>query len=332
MVRVMRILITGAAGFIGVHLVNRLLNDSRVDKVIGVDNMNNFFALKAARLSLINQLKSKKWKFIFGDIDYPDSFQRALTEFNPDVVINLAAQAGVPFSRYHTEKTFLPNVVGFFNVLETCRKFHVKHLIYASSSSVYGNDAPNCDSPLSFYAATKRANEIFAYSYAQNFKLATTGLRFFSVYGSFGRPDMLYQKVVNKFLAGKKVSLFNFGTIRRDFTFVADVVECILRVIFQKPQEKFNLYDVGRNNPVDILFFVETLIREFISAGVFNRDFEYYSDLIRLVPALKTDILTTCADVQPFDRDFNYSPKTDIADGLKIFARQFNSSSLKEMI
>ena len=318
-----RILITGAAGFIGSQLSVRLLSDKRVDKVIGVDNLNGDLDLKIARLHSIIKARSKKWQFVFGDITNSDFVKTIFDEFKPSVVVNLAAQAGVPFSVLFPEKTFLPNVTGFFNILNACANANVNHLIYASSSTVYGNDAPNCNSPLSFYAASKRANEIFAYSFSQSHKLHTTGLRFFSVYGAWGRPDMLYFKAANNFLRDEPIFLYGHGKICRDFTFINDVVESISRVIFKSPRRLYNLYDVGNSKPVSIYDFILKLISALISAKVLSHDFNHYKNLINLEPASSSDIISTRADIAPFYRDFLFTPKTNISVGLRKFANWF---------
>ena len=318
-----RILITGAAGFIGSQLAFRLLKDKRVDKVIGVDNLCGVLDLKIARLNSINKTHSKKWQFVFGDITDENFVKIIFDQFKPRVVVNLAAQAGVPFSILYPEKTFAPNVTGFFNILNACAKANVKHFIYASSSTVYGNDAPNCNFPLSFYAASKRADEIFAYSFSQTYKIYTTGLRFFSVYGQWGRPDMLYFKAANNFLRNEPIFLYAHGKISRDFTFVNDVVECISRVIFKPPRSLFNLYDVGNSKPVPIYEFILKLISVLITSNVLLRDFNHYKNLIAFKPATSTDIFSTRADIMPFKRDFLFAPKTDISAGLRKFANWF---------
>ena len=318
----LNVLITGAAGFIGSALVKKILRDNRIGKVIGVDNLHGDIALKSARLQSIEKLKSAKWQFVFGDISDAVFMQSVLAEYKPRVVVNLAAQAGVPYGELYPEKTFQPNVAGFFTILNACANSRVKHFIFASSSSVYGNKS-NCDAPQSFYAATKRADEILAYSFTD--KISVTGLRLFSVYGQWGRPDMLYFKAAENFLRDEPIYLYDYGKIRRDFTFVGDVAESFSRVIFKKPKQNFNLYDVGRGQPLNILGFVSVLIPELIAENVLKKDVEHYNKLIRFEPATAADILSTRADVAPFKRDFNFVPQTDICTGLEEFARWFKS-------
>ena len=329
------ILITGAAGFIGGNLTLKLLAANKFTNVIGVDNMNDYYdvRLKNYRLQLIDALKNSAWKFFRGDIADKNFLEKIFTEIQPEIVVNLAAQAGVRYGMENPDAYIQSNVVGFFNVLECCRKFPVEHLIYASSSSVYGGNkkipfatSDRVDSPISLYAATKKSDELLAHCYSELYNLQATGLRFFTVYGAAGRPDMAYFKFTNKLLRGETIEIYNFGNCARDFTFVDDIVEGICRVI-DKPPENFpphKIYNLGRGEPVNLLEFVDILQQELIRAKILPADYDFDAHK-KFVPNQPGDVPITFADTSEFERDFNFRPKTSLREGLRTFAEWYGN-------
>lgn len=316
-----KIILTGAAGFIGSHLAKRLLENGV--EVIGIDNINDYYdvSLKYHRLSLLEQYE--KFTFIRCDISNKDELNRIFEEYKADVVVNLAAQAGVRYSIENPQVYIDSNVIGFFNILEACRNNPVKHLVYASSSSVYGNSDKipfsvddRVDNPISLYAATKKSNELMAYTYSHLFGIPATGLRFFTVYGPAGRPDMAYFSFTKKILAGEPIKLFNYGELERDFTYVDDIVEGIMNIIPTMPEEKngarAKVYNIGNNKPVALKEFVAALEE---AIGVKAK--------IEYLPMQPGDVYRTYADISELERDFGFKPQTDIRTGLKKFAEWY---------
>lgn len=339
------ILITGVAGFIGYHLANRLLNDLKGVRVIGVDSLNDYYdlRLKNYRIDLLKKYENFDFRRI--DISNKTELDNIFVLERPSVVINLAAQAGMRYSISHPQSYMDSNVIGFYNILEACRHSYdngeigVKHLIFASSSSVYGVNSSipystdeKVDCPVNLYAATKRCDELFAYSYSKLYGIPCTGLRFFTVYGPMGRPDMAYFDFTNKLKRGEKIPLFNYGKSKRDFTYVDDIVEGICRVILHAPKSineendntfaPYKLYNIGRGEPVDLLDFVTILHEELKAVGVlpYNLDINNY---IELYPMQKGDVAITYADTTSFERDFNFKPTISLREGLKQFARWY---------
>ena len=316
------ILITGAAGFIGFNLAKSLLNEQY--EIIGFDNINDYYdvSLKYARLEILN--KHKNFKFIQADLADENSVNNVFKTYKPDIAVNLAAQAGVRYSIENPKAYIDSNIIGFFNVLEACRHYPVKHLIYASSSSVYGNQKKtpfsvddNVDRPISLYAATKKSNELMAFTYSHLYKIPATGLRFFTVYGPFGRPDMAYFGFTNKIFAGEPIKIFNNGNMLRDFTYVDDIVTGIKNILPCPPQKDENgdlykVYNIGNNKPEKLLTFIETL-EEII--GIEAKK-EY-------LPMQPGDVYQTYADVSELEKNFNFKPQTSIKEGLTEFVNWY---------
>ena len=315
-------LITGCAGFIGHALSKRLLLDKEIT-LVGIDNMNSYYDVKLKQDRLNELTNNSNFIFIKGDISDKELIKDTFFKYNPTIVINLAAQAGVRYSIIEPDSYINSNVIGFYNILEACRNNDVEHLIYASSSSVYGdNDAfpykvtDKVDRPKSLYAATKKSNELFAYSYSQLYDIPTTGLRFFTVYGPYGRPDMATFKFTNQLLNNETIKLFNNGECERDFTYIDDVVEGIIRVIKNKPKNTYNIYNLGNSNPKKVLEFVEVLKEEMIKQNLLPEDYEIKKELL---PMQDGDMLITSAEMNEFIRDFNYKPNTQLQEGLEKF-------------
>ncbi len=335
----MKIIVTGSAGFIGANLVKRLVGDEE-NTVIGVDNLNSYYdvSLKKYRLGEIE--KCTKGNYTFHKADIADaSFVKELFENEkPDVVVNLAAQAGVRYSIENPDVYIESNIIGFYNILEASRHEGetLKHLVYASSSSVYGLNSKipystddKTDTPVSLYAATKKSNELMAHAYSKLYNIPSTGLRFFTVYGEAGRPDMAYFSFTDKLRQGKDINIFNYGNCKRDFTYVDDIVEGIVRVM-KKPPEKitgpdglplppFKVYNIGNNHPEDLMEFVKILKEELISAAVLPEDYDIEKH-IHFLPMQPGDVAVTYADVTPFERDFGFRPETTLSEGLRRFA------------
>lgn len=341
-----RILITGAAGFIGANMAMRLIKDAPGAHIVGIDNMNDYYdpTLKEFRLSQIEQLAGN-WTFIKGDIANRVLLDELFTKYNFDIVINLAAQAGVRYSITNPDAYIQSNLIGFYNILEACRHSYdngnkgVEHLVYASSSSVYGNNKKvpystddKVDNPISLYAATKKSNELLAHAYAKLYNLPSTGLRFFTVYGPAGRPDMAYFGFTNKLRKGETIEIFNYGNCKRDFTFVDDIVEGISRIMRHAPERKQGedglplaphaVYNIGNSQPENLLDFVDILQQELLRAGVLppNYDFEAHK---QLVPMQAGDVPITYADTSALERDFGFRPHTPIREGLRKFAEWY---------
>ena len=334
------ILITGAAGFIGSNLVKELFNTVDDIKIIGIDNMNDYYdvSIKEYRLEEINKL-NKNFIFIKGDISDKDTIDNLFNEYKPSVVVNLAAQAGVRYSITNPDAYIKSNLIGFYNILEACRHNEVEHLVYASSSSVYGSNKKvpystddKVDNPVSLYAATKKSNELMAHAYSKLYNIPSTGLRFFTVYGPAGRPDMAYFGFTNKLLKGETIEIFNYGNCKRDFTYIDDIVEGVKRVMQGAPDKKlgedglpippYAVYNIGNQNPENLLDFVDILQQELIDAGVLPKDYDFETHK-KLVPMQPGDVPITYADTTPLEKDFGFKPSTPLRTGLRNFAKWY---------
>lgn len=347
----MRILITGAAGFIGSNLVMRLLEGGNDVDICGIDSLNDYYDvnIKYYRLHQIDELISKqndcKWSFIKGNIADKGLIASVFDDFKPEIVVNLAAQAGVRYSIINPDAYIESNIVGFYNILEACRHSYdngqdgVQHLVYASSSSVYGcnekvpySTDDKVDNPISLYAATKKSNELFAHCYSKLYNIPSTGLRFFTVYGPAGRPDMAYFGFTNKLIKGEKIQIFNYGNCKRDFTYVDDIVEAVIRVMNKAPEKNvgkdglpippYAVYNIGNNNPENLLDFVNILQEELVRAEILPNDYDFdmHKELVAMQPG---DVPITFADTSALERDFGFKPKTSLRDGLRKFAEWY---------
>lgn len=334
------VLITGAAGFIGANLVMELFGKVNNIKIVGLDSMNDYYdvSIKEYRLSEIEKLEKSgsEWIFIKGNIADKALVDKIFDEYKFDIVINLAAQAGVRYSITNPEVYMESNIIGFFNLLEACRNNPVEHFVYASSSSVYGSNKKvpystedKVDNPVSLYAATKKSNELFAHAYSKLYNIPATGLRFFTVYGPAGRPDMAYFGFTNKLIKGEKIQIFNYGNCKRDFTYIDDIVEGIVRVTRCAPEKKtgedglpvppWRVYNIGNNAPENLLDFVDILQKELVRAGVLPKDYDFEAHK-ELVPMQAGDVPVTYADVSELERDFGFRPCTSLEEGLRKFA------------
>ena len=339
------ILVTGSAGFIGAFLCKRLLETTN-DEIIGLDNLNDYYdvSLKETRLNMLKPFN--KFTFINGDISDKAFIDKLFNEYHFDIVVNLAAQAGVRYSIDYPDVYIQSNIIGFYNILEACRYHPVQHLVYASSSSVYGGNTKvpfstddKVDNPVSLYAATKKSNELLAHAYSKLYNIPTTGLRFFTVYGPMGRPDMAYFSFTNKLIKGDTIEIFNYGNCKRDFTYVDDIVEGIIRVMNRAPEKKegedglpippYKVYNIGNNNPENLLDFVQILSEELVRAGVLPQDYDFESHK-KLVPMQKGDVPITYADTSDLERDFGYKPSTSLRDGLRKFSEWYYSYYIKK--
>ena len=345
------ILITGAAGFIGANLVMELMKTNEPITLIGLDNMNNYYdvALKEYRLDEIEKFaaenKPVNWKFIKGDLADKALIDSIFADEKPDIVVNLAAQAGVRYSITNPDAYIQSNLIGFYNILEACRHSYddgakgVEHLVYASSSSVYGGNTKvpfstddKVDNPVSLYAATKKSNELLAHAYSKLYTIPSTGLRFFTVYGPAGRPDMAYFGFTNKLIKGETIQIFNYGNCKRDFTYVDDIVEGVKRVMAGPPERKvgedglplppYAVYNIGNSNPENLLDFVDILQQELVRAGVLPEDYNF-DEHKELVPMQAGDVPLTYADTSALERDFGFKPSTSLRDGLRKFAEWY---------
>ena len=345
------ILVTGAAGFIGSNLVLELMKKVSPVTIIGIDNMNDYYdvSIKEWRLATIEELAKERtdasWTFVKGSIADKTLIDKVFADFSPDIVVNLAAQAGVRYSITNPDAYIEANLIGFYNILEACRHSYdngakgVEHLVYASSSSVYGTNKKvpystddKVDNPVSLYAATKKSNELMAHAYSKLYNIPSTGLRFFTVYGPAGRPDMAYFGFTNKLLKGETIQIFNYGNCKRDFTYVDDIVEGVKRVMQAPPEKKdgedglpippYAVYNIGNSNPEKLLEFVDILQQELIRAGVLpeDYDFEAHKELVAMQPG---DVPVTYADTTPLERDFGFKPGTSLREGLRRFAEWY---------
>ena len=333
------ILVTGAAGFIGSYLVKRLCESSAEDIVIGVDNMNDYYDVRLKEQRLEELLQYPTFKFIKGNIADKQLVGDIFIEYRPQIVVNLAAQAGVRYSITNPDAYIESNLIGFYNILEACRHNEVEHLVYASSSSVYGNNEKvpysiddKVDNPISLYAATKKSNELMAHAYSKLYNIPSTGLRFFTVYGPAGRPDMAYFGFTDKLVKGEKIQIFNYGNCMRDFTYVDDIVEGVYRVMMKAPAKQigedglpippYKVYNIGNNNPENLLDFVSILQEELIRAGVLPQDYDFESHK-ELVPMQAGDVPVTYADTTALETDFGFKPSTNLREGLRRFAEWY---------
>lgn len=334
------VLVTGAAGFIGANLVKRLFSDIKEIKVIGIDSITDYYDvnIKYERLKEIEGLE-RDWVFIKGSIADKELVDKLFAEYHPAMVVNLAAQAGVRYSITNPDAYVESNLIGFYNLLEACRHHEVEHLVYASSSSVYGSNKKvpystddKVDNPVSLYAATKKSNELMAHAYSKLYDIPSTGLRFFTVYGPAGRPDMAYFGFTNKLREGKTIQIFNYGNCKRDFTYIDDIVEGVVRVMQHAPERKtgedglpippYKVYNIGNSNPENLLDFVTILQEELIAAGVLPADYDFESHK-ELVPMQPGDVPVTYADTTPLEEDFGFRPNTSLRDGLRRFAQWY---------
>ena len=342
-------LITGSSGFIGSNLTKRLLKENNDIQIIGFDSMNEYYDVKLKEYRL-NELENySNFKFIKGNLADKELINKIFQEYKPSIVVNLAAQAGVRYSIENPDAYIESNVIGFYNILEACRNNPVEHLVYASSSSVYGGNTKvpfstedKVDNPVSLYAATKKSNELFAYSYSKLYNIPTTGLRFFTVYGPAGRPDMAYFSFTNKLIKGNQIKIFNYGNCKRDFTYIDDIVEGIIRVMKKAPERKngednlpvppYAIYNIGNSNPENLLDFVTILQEELVRAKVLPEDYDFESHK-ELVPMQLGDVPVTFADTTPLENDFGFKPQTSLREGLRKFAEwygKFYGKSVEE--
>mgnify|MGYP002626098149 CR=1 FL=1 len=337
------ILVTGGAGFIGSNLIKRLFKDTKGATIISIDNMNDYYdvSLKEFRLKEIEGQvpEGTTYRFIKGDIADRDCIDRLFEEYKPAVVVNLAAQAGVRYSITNPDAYIQSNLIGFYNILEACRHYPVEHLVYASSSSVYGSNKKvpystddKVDNPVSLYAATKKSNELLAHAYSKLYNIPSTGLRFFTVYGPAGRPDMAYFGFTNKLRKGDTIQIFNYGNCKRDFTYVDDIVEGVVRIMQGAPEKKngedglplppYAVYNIGNNSPENLLDFVDILQQELIRARVLPEDYDFEAHK-QLMPMQPGDVPVTYADTSALERDFGYKPSTTLRQGLRAFAEWY---------
>ena len=331
------VLITGAAGFIGANLAKRLLSDYKNITVVGIDCITDYYdiRLKEERLKDLSGF-GKRFIFIKDNIANKEAIENIFKQYHPQVIVNLAAQAGVRYSITNPDAYIESNIIGFYNILEACRHHEVEHLVYASSSSVYGSNKKipystddKVDNPVSLYAATKKSNELMAHAYSKLYNIPSTGLRFFTVYGPCGRPDMAYFGFTNKLIKGEKIQIFNYGNCKRDFTYVDDIVEGVIRVMQHAPEKQtgedglpippYKVYNIGNNHPENLLDFVTILQEELVSAGVLPEDYDFESHK-ELVPMQPGDVPVTYADTTPLEKDFEFKPNTSLREGLKQFA------------
>ena len=334
------VLVTGAAGFIGANLAKRLLNDFATVKVIGIDSITDYYdvRLKQERLDELNRY-GERFIFVKDNIANKAAIEDIFTQYQPQVVVNLAAQAGVRYSITNPDAYIESNLIGFYNILEVCRHHGVEHLVYASSSSVYGSNKKvpystddKVDNPVSLYAATKKSNELMAHAYSKLYNIPSTGLRFFTVYGPCGRPDMAYFGFTNKLLKGDTIQIFNYGNCKRDFTFVDDIVEGVVRIMQHAPEKQngedglpippYKVYNIGNSSPENLLDFVQILQEELIRAGVLPQDYDFEAHK-QLVPMQPGDVPVTFADTTPLEKDFGFRPHTSLREGLRKFAEWY---------
>lgn len=333
----MIILVTGVAGFIGSNLARELLKKEEI--VVGIDNLNDYYDVNLKLFRLENLNKYSNFTFIKCDIADKQTLIQIFDKYKFDVVVNLAAQAGVRYSITNPDAYIQSNLIGFYNILEACRNYPVKHLVYASSSSVYGSNKKvpystedKVDNPVSLYAATKKSNELLAHAYAKLYNIPCTGLRFFTVYGPAGRPDMAYFSFTNKLIKGEKIKIFNYGNCKRDFTYIDDIVDGIIKVIYKAPSKQngddglpippYKIYNIGNNHPENLLDFVKILQEELIRARVLPSDYDFdsHKELVAMQPG---DVPITYADTSALERDFGFKPATSLRTGLRRFAEWY---------
>ena len=335
----MTILVTGAAGFIGSNLVKAIYRQFDAPRVVGIDNMNDYYDVRLKEERLKELSGFPEFIFVKGSIADKLLIDNVFNEYNPEIVVNLAAQAGVRYSITNPDAYIESNLIGFYNILEACRRHTVEHLVYASSSSVYGSNAKipystddKVDNPVSLYAATKKSNELMAHAYSKLYDIPSTGLRFFTVYGPAGRPDMAYFGFTDRLVRGEKIQIFNYGNCKRDFTYVDDIVEGVKRVMKKAPARRtgddglpvppYAVYNIGNNQPENLLDFVRILQEELVAAGVLPEDYDFEAHK-ELVPMQPGDVPVTYADTSALERDFGFKPSTSLRDGLRAFARWY---------
>ena len=331
--------ITGSSGFIGSNLAKRILTTEPDIKVIGLDNMNDYYDVRIKEARLAELQKFENYTFIKGNLADKALINSIFEQHHPDIVVNLGAQAGVRYSITNPDAYIESNMLGFYNILEACRHYPVEHLVYASSSSVYGSNKKvpystddKVDNPVSLYAATKKSNELMAHAYAKLYNIPSTGLRFFTVYGPAGRPDMAYFGFTNKLVKGDTIKIFNYGNCKRDFTYIDDIVEGVVRVMKKPPEKKdgedglpippYAVYNIGNSNPENLLDFVQILSEELVRAGVLPADYDFESHK-ELVPMQPGDVPVTYADTSALERDFGFKPHTPLREGLRKFAEWY---------
>ena len=334
------VLVTGAAGFIGSNLVKRLFHEFKDIKIVGIDSITDYYDvnIKYGRLQEIEAL-GRDWTFVKSNISDKGIVNDLFSKYHFSVVVNLAAQAGVRYSITNPDAYIESNLIGFYNILEACRNNEVEHLVYASSSSVYGSNKKvpystddKVDNPVSLYAATKKSNELMAHAYSKLYNIPSTGLRFFTVYGPAGRPDMAYFGFTNKLVKGETIQIFNYGNCKRDFTYVDDIVEGVVRVMRHAPEKQtgedglpippYKVYNIGNNSPENLLDFVTILQEELVRAGVLPSDYDFEAHK-ELVPMQPGDVPVTYADTTPLEQDFGFKPSTPLRDGLRRFAEWY---------
>lgn len=335
------VFITGASGFIGSNLAKRILTTEPDTKVIGLDNMNDYYDVRIKEARLAELQKFENYTFIKGNLADKALINSIFDRHHPDIVVNLGAQAGVRYSITNPDAYIESNMIGFYNILEACRHYPVEHLVYASSSSVYGSNKKvpystddKVDNPVSLYAATKKSNELMAHAYSKLYNIPSTGLRFFTVYGPAGRPDMAYFGFTNKLVNGETIKIFNYGNCKRDFTYVDDIVEGVIRVMAKAPEKKngedglpippYAVYNIGNSNPENLLDFVQILSEELVRAGVLPADYDFEAHK-ELVPMQPGDVPVTYADTSALERDFGFKPHTPLREGLRKFAEWYKA-------
>ena len=333
------VFITGASGFIGSNLAKRILTTELDTKVIGLDNMNDYYDVRIKEARLAELQKFENYTFIKGNLADKALINSIFEQYHPNIVVNLGAQAGVRYSITNPDAYIESNMIGFYNILEACRHYPVEHLVYASSSSVYGSNKKvpystddKVDNPVSLYAATKKSNELMAHAYSKLYNIPSTGLRFFTVYGPAGRPDMAYFGFTNKLVNGETIKIFNYGNCKRDFTYVDDIVEGVVRVMKKPPEKKngedglpippYAIYNIGNSNPENLLDFVQILSEELVRAGVLSADYDFEAHK-ELVPMQPGDVPVTYADTSALERDFGFKPHTPLREGLRKFAEWY---------
>ena len=333
------VFITGASGFIGSNLANRILTTEPNTQVVGLDNMNNYYDVHIKEARLAELQKFENYTFIKGNLADKALINEIFEKYCPNIVVNLGAQAGVRYSITNPDAYIESNMIGFYNILEACRHYPVQHLVYASSSSVYGSNKKvlystddKVDNPVSLYAATKKSNELMAHAYAKLYNIPSTGLRFFTVYGPAGRPDMAYFGFTNKLVNGETIKIFNYGNCKRDFTYIDDIVEGVVRVMKKPPEKKngedglpippYAVYNIGNSNPENLLDFVQILSEELVRAGVLPADYDFDAHK-ELVPMQPGDVPVTYADTTALERDFGFKPHTPLREGLRKFAEWY---------
>ena len=337
----MTILVTGVAGFIGSNIVKAIFRQFDAPKVVGIDNMNDYYDVRLKETRLAELEVYPDFSFVKGNIADKAMIDQVFEVYKPQVVINMAAQTGVRYSINNPDVYIESNIIGFYNILEACRHHEVEHLVYASSSSVYGTNEKvpystddKVDNPVSLYAATKKSNELMAHAYSKLYYIPSTGLRFFTVYGPAGRPDMAYFGFTDRLVRGDKIEIFNYGNCKRDFTYVDDIVEGVLRVIKKPPQKKvgddglpispYAVYNIGNNRPEDLLEFVTVLQEELVAAGVLPQDYDFEAHM-ELMPMQPGDVPVTFADTSALERDFGFKPSTPLREGLRKFAQWYKN-------